>query len=265
MFADAGFRDRFHLAAVNSINWARVMAQIVYYVTASMSLGGGLGSGRHVAFSVPTGNFGNVLAGWVAQEMGLPVDQLVIGSNRNDILTRFLHSGLMHTTTVVPTLSPSMDIQVSSNFERLLFELNHRDGGVTAEQLHRFRATGSLTVEPDQFERLTSLFAGARVDDEGTLEVMADVHRETGLLVDPHTAVGVGAARACRRSSAAPLVALATAHPAKFPDAVEKATGLRPSLAPHLADLFDRPERCAVVPADLAAVEAHVASVSRAL
>jgi threonine synthase len=262
MFGDAAFRDRYQLSAVNSINWARVMAQVVYYVTSAMSLGGGVG-GRDVAFSVPTGNFGNVLAGWVAHQMGLPVDQLVIGSNRNDILTRFLHSGLMHTTTVVPTLSPSMDIQVSSNFERLLFELNHRDGGMTAEQLLHFRATGSLTVEPDQFDRMTALFAGARVDDEATTQVIADVHRELGMFVDPHTAVGLGAARLCRRDTGVPMITLATAHPAKFPDAVERATGVRPPLPDHLADLFERPERTGVLPNDLAAVQAFVAARSR--
>jgi threonine synthase len=240
-----------------------VMAQVVYYVTAASSLGGGVG-GRPVSFAVPTGNFGNVLAGWVAHQMGLPVGQLVIGSNRNDILTRFLHSGLMHTTTVVPTLSPSMDIQVSSNFERLLFELNHRDGGMTAEQLHRFRATGSLTVEPDQFDRISGLLSGARVDDEATLQIIGETYRDLGLFVDPHTAVGLGSARSCRRDPDVPMITLATAHPAKFPDAVEKATGLRPALPDHLADLFDRPERTAQLPNDLAAVQAFVAGISRA-
>jgi threonine synthase len=262
MFGDVAFRERLHLSAVNSINWARVMAQIVYYVTAALSLGGGPGR-RPVSFTVPTGNFGNVFAGWVAHQMGLPLRQLVIGSNRNDILTRFLHSGLMATTTVVPTLSPSMDIQVSSNFERLLFELNHRDGGMTAEQLQRFRATGSLTVEPDQFDRLTGLFSGAKVDDEATLEVIATVWRTTGMLLDPHTAVAVGAGRLCRIDPAVPMVSLATAHPAKFPDAVEKATGVRPPLPAHLADLFDRPERTSALPNDLAAVEAFVEGVAR--
>jgi threonine synthase len=257
MFADVPFRERLRLSAVNSINWARVMAQIVYYVTSAMSLGGGMG-GRPVSFTVPTGNFGNILAGWVALQMGLPVDQLVIGSNRNDILTRFLHSGLMHTTTVVPTLSPSMDIQVSSNFERLLFELNHRDGGLTAEQMQRFRATGSLSLEPDQFDRVSGLFSGARLDDDATIATIRDLYAATGLLVDPHTAVGIGAARLCRRDRTVPMIALSTAHPAKFPDAVERATGVRPLLPPHLAGLFERPERTALVPNDLLAVERFV-------
>jgi threonine synthase len=254
MFADEPFRLEHRLGAVNSINWARVMAQVVYYATAATHLGA---SG--VSFAVPTGNFGNVLAGWVARRMGVPVQRLIIGSNRNDILARFLHSGIMATSVVVPTLSPSMDIQVSSNFERLLFELNHRDGGMTAEQLQYFRATGSLTVEPDQLDAVTAVFDAARVDDNDTLAVIAQTYGETGVLIDPHTAVGLGAARLCRPAETGPLVALATAHPAKFPDAVEKATGVRPSLPAHLADLLDRPERVVVLPNDLGAVERFVA------
>lgn len=257
MFADAAFRDRHHLSAVNSINWGRVMAQVVYYVWAAMSVGGGLG-GRPVAFSVPTGNFGNVLSGWVARQMGLPIEQLVIGSNRNDILTRFLHSAIMATSAVVPTLSPSMDIQVSSNFERLLFELNHRDGGLTTEMLVHFRQAGTLVVEPDQHEAITSLFSGARLDDEQTLAVIAEVYERTGMILDPHSAVGVGAARAAWRDRDVPIVTLATAHPAKFPDAVERAIGVRPPLPPHLADLLERPERVGAVRNDLAAVEGYI-------
>jgi threonine synthase len=163
----------------------------------------------------------------------------------------------------VPTLSPSMDIQISSNVERLLFELNHRDGGMTAEQMRRFREVGSLVLEPDQYSVLLERFDGARVDDEATLAVIKAVHEETGLLVDPHTAVGIAAARAQpRRADDAPVVVLATAHPAKFPDAVERATGIRPALPTHLRDLLDRPERTAVVANDLAAVQRLVASVT---
>jgi threonine synthase len=266
MFADIAFRDRHRLSAVNSINWARVMAQIVYYVTAARSLGGGPG-GRPVTFSVPTGNFGNVLAGWVAQRTGLPLGRLVVGSNRNDILTRFLHSGIMATSGVVPTLSPSMDIQVSSNVERLLFELNHRDGGLTAEQMLRFRDTGRLVVEPDQYTELGECFDGARIDDEATLSIIKTVYEETGQLVDPHTAVGIGAAQAARAAQrppgrAEPVVVLATAHPAKFPDAVEQATGVRPALPAPLAESLERPERSALVPNDLVAVQAHVDDVA---
>ena len=176
MFNDSAFRQRHQLSAVNSINWARVMAQIVYYATTAALLGD-----RRVSFAVPTGNFGNVLAGWIARETGAPIDRLIVGSNRNDILTRFFDTRIMAITDVVPTLSPSMDIQVSSNFERLLFEMNGRDGGLTAEQLHQLRAVGRLAVEEDQQARwLTPVFRAARLDDEETMAVMRSVHAETG-------------------------------------------------------------------------------------
>jgi threonine synthase len=257
MFADSAFRERNQLAAVNSINWARVMAQVVYYVTAAASLGE-----RPLTFAVPTGNFGNVLAGWIARRTGAPIARLVVGSNRNDILTRFFETRVMSLTAVVPTLSPSMDIQVSSNIERLLFEMNGRDGGITDEQLHLFRASGHLVVEADQRDDwLTPVFRAASLDDSDTLAVMGRVHAESGILVDPHTAVGLGAGRAGRAPGTA-LVALATAHPAKFPDAVEQATGIRPRLPGHLADLFARPERVTVLANDLASVEAAVAGVT---
>jgi threonine synthase len=261
MFADAAFRHDVALSAMNSINWARVMAQCAYYVTSARALGGGIG-GRPVSFAVPSGNFGNVLAGWVASRMGLSVSQLIVGSNRNDILTRFLHSGLMVQTGVEPTLSPSMDIAISSNVERLLFELNHRDGGITAQQMQRFRATGSISLEPDQLERL-SIFAAARLDDNATLAEMERVYRSNGMLIDPHTAVGVGAGRRARVDLSAPLVTLATAHPAKFPDAVERATGVRPPLPDHLADLMGRAEHHVALPRELDAVKRHIRAVVR--
>jgi threonine synthase len=258
MFADTAFRERLQLSAVNSINWARVMAQVVYYVVAADALGG-----QPLSFSVPTGNFGNVLAGWIARRMGTPIETLVIGSNTNDILTRFVETRSMSTTEVVPTLSPSMDIQVSSNFERLLFEMNGRDGGMTAEQLQRFRATGRLDIEADQYaEWITPVFRAARFDDAHVLEVVASVYSSTGMLVEPHSAIGIAAGRAAH-SAGVPIVALATAHPAKFPDAVERATGVRPALPAHLADLLSRPERSTSLPNDLAAVQRFVESVSR--
>ncbi len=264
-FADVAFRDRFHLSAVNSINWARVMAQIVYYVTSCAALGGG-----PVSFAVPTGNFGNVYAGWAASRMGLPVDRLVVGSNRNDILTRTFATGTMAMETVVPTYSPSMDIQVSSNFERLLFELWGRDGEATAALLGRFRAEGRVTLDPDRFRAVGERFGAARCDDDETLAVMAELHRTHGILVDPHTAVGISAARQARASAdassrATPMVVLATAHPAKFPDAVERATGVRPPLPERLADLFEREERLSVLPDELRAIEAFVASSVRSV
>jgi threonine synthase len=255
MFNDAPFRERNQLSAVNSINWARVMAQTVYYVTAAETFVG------PVTFSVPTGNFGNVLAGWIAREMGAPIRDFIVASNTNDILARFVNGGDMSTRDVVPTLSPSMDIQVSSNFERLLFEMNGRDGGLTAEQLTRFRSTGSLVVEPDQRDGfVTGHFRAAAFDDDETLAEIGRIHRRTGMLLDPHTATGTAAATmlSALDESNHPVVTLATAHPAKFPDAVERATGTRPALPGHLSDLFDRPERTRTVPNDLASVQALV-------
>ena len=258
MFNDSAFRDELNLSAVNSINWARVMAQIVYYVAAVDGLGG-----QPITFSVPTGNFGNVLAGWIAREMGAAIDSLIVGSNTNDILTRFFDSHSMVASSVVPTLSPSMDIQVSSNFERLLFEMNDRDGGATTEQMNRFRQSGRMDVEPDQYARwIAPVFRAASCDDAATLSTMADVYKTTGIQIDPHTAVGVSAARQ-RREPGVPVVTLATAHPAKFPDAVERATGVRPALPDHLADLFERTERTTPLPNDLATIQGFVRSVAR--
>lgn len=254
MFNDAPFREANNLSAVNSINWARVMAQTVYYFTALESLG------RSASFSVPTGNFGNVLAGWIAKQMGADIEKLIVGSNSNDILTRFFETHSMNMLPVVPTLSPSMDIQISSNFERLLFEMNDRDGGATTEQLNKFRQTGNLSVEPDQFARwISPNFRAHRASDEETLVVMKRVHAESGMLVDPHTAVGIASAEACAEPGV-PTITLATAHPAKFPDAVKRATGVFPALPDHVADLFDRNERIVNLPNDLQAIEAFVAS-----
>ena len=255
MFADVAFRDEVRLSAVNSINWARVMAQIVYYVVAAERLGG-----RHapVAFSVPTGAFGNVFAGHVARLAGLAVPQLVVGSNTNDVLTRFFAEGTMGIAEVVPTTSPSMDIQVSSNLERLLFEMNGRDGTMVGAQLDGFRATGDFQLDPVQHAALADGWNGARFDDRAVRACIAAEAEQSGTVLDPHTAVGVLAARACRRDPSIPMVALATAHPAKFPDAVEAATGSRPGLPDRLADLHQRPERLTALPADLAVVEDFV-------
>ncbi len=255
MFADVTFRDEVCLSAVNSINWARVMAQIVYYVVAAERLGG---RQAPVAFSVPTGNFGNVFAGHVARLAGLAVPQLVVGSNTNDVLTRFFREGTMALAEVVPTTSPSMDIQVSSNLERLLFEMNGRDGGTVAAQLDDFRATGDFQLDPIQYAALADGWDGARFDDGEVRACIAAEAEQSGTVLDPHTAVGVLAARACRRDPSIPIVALATAHPAKFPDAVEAATGSRPDLPDRLADLHQRPERLTSLPADLAVVEDFV-------
>jgi threonine synthase len=257
MFADATFRDDMRLAAVNSINWARVAAQIPYYVSASLALGG---EGRPVDFAVPTGNFGNVLAAWAARRMGAPVGRLIVASNRNDILARFLAANDMSVRAVESSLAPSMDIQVSSNFERLLYELLDGDAGRTTAAMHAFRATGRMPVPDAAWRRATTEFAGFALDDAGTT---AEIRRlwAQGYLADPHTAIATAAGRVHARPGT-PLVAVATAHPAKFPDAVEMATGVRPSLPARLSDLYNRPERFTTVPARLDLVEAQVRALT---
>jgi threonine synthase len=250
LFADPGTRERLRLSAMNSINWARIAAQIPYYVLAAATLG-------RCRVAVPSGNFGNILAGWIARRSGAPLEQLIIGSNENSVLARWVRERTLVAEQVVPTLSPSMDIQVSSNHERLLFELSGRDGAVTADWLTRFRQVGVVEVPVDP------VFAAASLDDRATLAEIADLHRRTGYLADPHTAVGIAAARACGAVAAddgLPVVCLATAHPAKFPDAVEQATGVRPALPEQLADLHTRLERYDVLPADLTAVRTHISA-----
>lgn len=261
MFNDAPFRAEMKLSAVNSINWARIAAQIPYYVAAALALGA---PDREVAVSVPTGNFGNVLAAWAARRMGLPISGFVIGSNRNDILARFLTSNDMSAKPVEPSLSPSMDIQVSSNFERLLFELLGRDAAATAEMMTRFRSEGRMPVPDAAWRQATALFRGFTLDDEGTLAEIRRLWTAAGYLADPHTAVGTAAARALPPADpAVPVIVAATAHPAKFPDAVERATGIRPPLPARLADLYEREERFGVMPNDLSAIEAAVRGHAR--
>ncbi len=263
MFADEAFRGRFHLSAVNSINFARVLAQIVYYVTAAAWVRRHLGATTAVSFVVPTGNFGNVYAGHLARRAGLPVRQLIVASNANDILQRFFTTGTMTQTGVVPTISPSMDIQVSSNLERLLWELHGGEGDAVDAFMRRFRDERTVTLDAERFRSLGEGFAAYRADDAACLEVMARYHARHDVLVDPHTAVGLCAAEVHGYGVDRPLVVLATAHPAKFADAVQQATGVRPALPPRLADLLERPERYERVANDLDAVEAHVAARAR--
>jgi threonine synthase len=262
MFNDAGFRDAMRLSAVNSINWARIMAQTVYYFAAGMALGA---PDRPIAFSVPTGNFGDVFAGYVAHRMGLPVAQLVVATNTNDILARFFATGEMSTRPVVPTISPAMDIQVSSNFERLLFDMLGRDGRMVSQLMQGFRASGSMHVTGAVLDESRRLFDAARLDDDGTRATIRAVLAETGALIDPHSAVGVQAGRICRRDPSVPLVTLSTAHPAKFPEAVEQATGIRPALPPRLAGLFEKPERFEVLPNDIGRVMEFVRARARSV
>jgi threonine synthase len=258
MFADTGFRRDMHLSAVNSINWARIAAQIPYYAAAALALGA---PDRPVAFAVPTGNFGNVLAAWGARQMGLPIQRLIVASNRNDILARFLAANDMTIRGVEPSLSPSMDIQVSSNFERLLFELLDRDAPATEAAMLGFRRTGHMTVPDAAWQRARALFHGFRLDDLGTEAEIRRLFAACGYLADPHTAIGVAAARALPEPRV-PTVAMATAHPAKFPDAMERATGQRPALPAHMADLFERVERFTVLPNDLSAVQTAIRALA---
>ena len=255
MFNDHAFRDGVGLAGVNSINWARVLAQAVYYFTAAVSLGA---PHRPVSFTVPTGNFGDIFAGYVAKKMGLPIERLVIATNQNDILHRTLETGRHEKEGVAPSISPSMDIQVSSNFERLLFELYDREGAAVAELMGELSGSGGFALSQGALERMREEFVSARASEAETAATIAAVHAETGMVICPHTAVAVKAAREKRGDPAVPMVVLATAHAAKFPDAVEAACGIRPELPQRMADLFERPERMTRVPNDLAAIEAVV-------
>jgi threonine synthase len=268
LFADPALRRELNLSAVNSINFARVAAQIVYYISAGLALGAA--SGRKVSFGVPTGNFGNVYAGHLARSLGLPVSRLVIGTNANDILARYLTSGDMSIAPVLPSLSPSMDIQVASNFERLLFELKGRNGGAVASALRTFRQTGALPADEQAWRQARGLFSGHKVDDSLTLATIAEVHARSRMLIDPHTAVAVAAARAeiegmntDEESRTTPMIALASAHPAKFPDAVGRATGIRPALPPALADIMERREHVTVLSNDVGAVGRFVRAHAR--
>ncbi|MBS1015304.1 threonine synthase [Acetobacter persici] len=251
LFADMPFRKDMHLSAVNSINWARIAAQIPYYVYAALNFGA---PEQEVSFAVPTGNFGNILAAWAARKMGLPVRHLCVGSNRNDILTRFLNENDMTMKSVMPSLSPSMDIQVSSNFERLLFELLGRDAEACARIMTNFRTTGHMDVPAAAWETARTLFSGLALDDAATEAEIKSLHDRSGYLADPHSAIGIAAGRRFREAGV-PMVAMATAHPAKFPDAMVAATGIRPALPVHLADLYSREERYRTVPATADAVK----------
>ena len=260
MFNDLPFRDGLALAGVNSINWARVMAQIPYYAAAALALGG---PARPVAFAVPTGNFGDILAGFCAKRMGLPVAGLTIATNVNDILVRCLATGRYQCETVTPTQSPSMDIQVSSNFERLIFEATGRDGGVVRGLLDGLAQSGAFELPDAALARIRAEFTAVRVDEATTTDTIRAVYKDTGLVIDPHTAVGVAAARARKGAADVPMVALATAHPAKFAPAVTRAIGRAPELPPKLAALADLPERMTVLPNDLATVQRFIRERSR--
>ncbi|WAT17825.1 threonine synthase [Aurantiacibacter sp. MUD11] len=255
MFVDQAMTGKYRITAVNSINWARLMAQVVYYFASALQLGA---PHRKVAFSVPTGNFGDVFAGYVAAQMGLPVERLIVATNVNDILHRALSTGDYSAGTVTPTAAPSMDIQVSSNFERLLFDLGGRDGAAMAEQMRGFEATKAMQLTNAQREGAAALFSSARVDAEAMARAMSWTYENCGEVLDPHTAIGLHAAREAGVDAAIPVVTLATAHPAKFSDAVERATGVRPALPSRIGDLFERSESFAELPGEYDAVAAYV-------
>jgi threonine synthase len=261
MFNHHAFRDQVRLSGVNSINWARVLAQVVYYFTAAVALGA---PHRKVAFTVPTGNFGDVYAGYVASRMGLPVDRLVVATNINDILVRTLATGDYEIHNVLPTTSPSMDIQISSNFERLLFESCGRDPQIVRGLMASLAQSRRFTVPPDALKQMRTLFTAGKADEQESAATIRAWMHEAAYCVDPHTAVALAVAEKEPRDPAVPMVVLSTAHPAKFPDAVAAACGVTPALPDWLADLSQRPERVSVMPADLAQVEKFVLSASRA-
>ncbi len=254
MFSDQDINGPLTLSAVNSINWARLMAQVVYYFYAALKLGA---PERAVAFSVPTGNFGDVFAGYVAAQMGLPIERLIVATNVNDILHRALSRGDYSVSGVTPTAAPSMDIQVSSNFERLLFDLEGRDGSTTAARMKWFEQMGKMVLSADM-RRKASFFASARADADEMALAMRWAYEACNEVIDPHTAIALHAAREADIPGDVPVVTLATAHPAKFPDAVERATGVRPPLPTRVATLFDREERFDVLPGEYDAVRDYV-------
>ncbi|MBE0482753.1 MAG: threonine synthase [Bacterioplanes sp.] len=257
-FGDQSFlRGERKLVAVNSINWARIMAQIVYYFYSSLNLGGPL---RPMSYSVPTGNFGDIFAGYMAKKMGLPIDQLIIATNSNDVLHRLMSKNQYEVHPLQHTITPSMDIAVSSNFERLLFDLYDRDGAQLADLMARMNAKKDVvSLDEEKMAKARALFDSYAVDEENTIAIMQQVFNETGYLLDPHTAIGVKAARECRRDATVPMITLGTAHPVKFEEAVLRAGYDMPTLPHHLTDLMDREERMHVLPADLAAVQAFIA------
>ncbi len=256
MFNDPEINGPLNLSAVNSINWARLMAQVVYYFAAAIRLGA---PERRVAFSVPTGNFGDVFAGYVAAQMGLPVERLIVATNVNDILHRALSRGDYSILGVTPTAAPSMDIQVSSNFERLLFDLEGRDGSTTAARMKWFEQMGKMVLSADMRKR-AAFFSSARADPGDMAGAMRWAYEACGQVIDPHTAIGLHAARLADIPADVPVVTLATAHPAKFRDAVEQATGVRPALPGRIGTLFEREERFEILPGDYAKVRGYILS-----
>ncbi|TWB15799.1 threonine synthase [Rhizobium sp. ERR 1071] len=259
MFNDAPFRDKVRLSGVNSINWARIMAQVVYYFTTAVALGG---PDRKISFTVPTGNFGDIFAGYVAKRMGLPIEKLVIATNENDILARMLKSGRYEMRSVKATTSPSMDIQISSNFERLLFEANGRDASKVRAAMESLKQSNGFSVSEEALKLIKKDFRAGRASEKQVAETIRKTLADTGYLLDPHTAIGVFIADKNERPSS-PMVTLATAHPAKFPAAVKSASGIDPALPTWLAGLMTREERFDILDPELKAVESFIGKHAR--
>jgi threonine synthase len=259
LFNDRAFNDRYALGAVNSINWVRLMAQLVYYFYAYFRLvsEGAISLGGPVRFAVPTGNFGNIFTGYAAKRMGLPVEKLILATNSNDILHRFISSGVYRKGEVAETFSPSMDIQVASNFERYLFELSGRDSAQLMQWMDALRDTGEFQVDAELLQRVQADFASVRADDQETLSTIREVYQREGYLLDPHSAVGLRGALALQEGGS-PVISMATAHPAKFGEAIKQAIGEEPALPPALSGLEALPERLTVLPARLEAVRAFI-------
>jgi threonine synthase len=260
MFNNHAFRDRVRLSGVNSINWGRIVAQIVYYFTAAVSLGA---PHRKVSFTVPTGNFGDIFAGYCARAMGLPIETLVVATNANDILRRTIETGRYDMAGVSATISPSMDIEISSNFERLLFEAAGRDAPAVLAMMDSLKQSGGFAVPETALKAIRAGFAAATTDEAATRATIAETLQASGYLLDPHTAVGLHVAR-LQPQGTIPMITLATAHPAKFPAAVKAASGVDPALPAWLADLYERPERLSVLANDAQAVEDFISARTRA-
>lgn len=261
MFNNHSFRDRVKLSGVNSINWGRIVAQVVYYFTAAVALGA---PHRKVSFCVPTGNFGDIFAGFVARQMGLPIERLIIATNKNDILARAFEQSAYEVTGVEPTTSPSMDIQVSSNFERLLFDAYDREGAEVKTLMDRLKQSKRFDIAEKPMDYMRSFMAAGSANEREVAETISQTHTKSGYLLDPHTAVALAVANKFK-NSATPMIVLSTAHPAKFQDAVESASGIRPALPEALVDLLEREERCDTLPNDQQAVEDYIAARSRAI
>ena len=263
-FEDLNFKDQTSLSAINSINWVRLLPQIVYYFYSALRVGS---PEKEVVFSVPTGNFGNILAGWMAKKMGLPISRLICGSNQNDILTRFFESGMMKRKNVSPSYSPSMDIQVSSNFERLLYEINDRDTNLVKKQMYDFKFEGNFQVSQDQLNKINNLFSAFKINDIETIDIIKKTYLNHEYIIDPHSAIGYGAVQKAIEqkiiSNNTPIISLACAHPAKFPEVIKKSIGIRPKSSTHLENIMRQKENFKLIEPNLKDIQEYIKKTMR--